>query len=161
MGGGFEENGYMYTAGTEKAMAPLFSTLAWKIPWMEEPGGLQSMGSHRVGHDWSDLAAAYGWKSLFTETITVLLTRYVVLVQLLCQVSFVTPRTITLQAPQTSTISWSLLKFMSIEPWSYEILQVRIMEWVGFPSPRDLSNPRIKPGSPEFINIWVTHQGKP
>ena len=35
----------------EKAMAPLSSTLAWKIPWMEEPGRLQSMGSQRVGHD--------------------------------------------------------------------------------------------------------------
>ena len=35
----------------EKAMAPLSSTLAWKIPWTEEPGGLQSMGSLRVGHD--------------------------------------------------------------------------------------------------------------
>ena len=33
-------------------MAPHSSTLAWKIPWMEEPGGLQSMGSLRVGHDW-------------------------------------------------------------------------------------------------------------
>ena len=33
-------------------------TVAWKIPWMEEPGRLQSMGLHRVGHDWSDLAAA-------------------------------------------------------------------------------------------------------
>ena len=43
---------------TEKAMAPHSSTLAWKIPWMEEPGRLQSMGSLRVGHDWSDLAAA-------------------------------------------------------------------------------------------------------
>ena len=32
-------------------MAPHSSTLAWKIPWMEEPGGLQSMGSRRVGHD--------------------------------------------------------------------------------------------------------------
>ena len=42
----------------EKAMAPHSSTLAWKIPWMEEPGGLQFMGSHRVGHDRSDLAAA-------------------------------------------------------------------------------------------------------
>ena len=30
-----------------------FSTLAWKIPWMEEPGGLQSMGSLGVGHDWA------------------------------------------------------------------------------------------------------------
>ena len=36
---------------TEKAMAPHCSTLAWKIPWTEEPGRLQSMGSHRVGHD--------------------------------------------------------------------------------------------------------------
>ena len=37
----------------EKAMAPHSSSLAWKIPWMEEPGGLQSMGSLRVGHDWA------------------------------------------------------------------------------------------------------------
>ena len=36
---------------TEKAMAPHSSTLAWKIPWVEEPGGLQSMGSLRVGYD--------------------------------------------------------------------------------------------------------------
>jgi len=35
----------------EKAMAPHANTLAWKIPWMEEPGGLVSMGSHGVGHD--------------------------------------------------------------------------------------------------------------
>ena len=35
----------------EKAMAPHSSTLAWKIPWMEEPERLQSMGSLRVGHD--------------------------------------------------------------------------------------------------------------
>ena len=37
----------------EKAMATHSSTLAWKIPWMEEPGGLQSMGSQRVRHDWA------------------------------------------------------------------------------------------------------------
>ena len=36
---------------TEKAMAPHSSTLAWKIPWTEEPGRLQSMGSLRVRHD--------------------------------------------------------------------------------------------------------------
>ena len=35
----------------DKALAPHSSTLAWKIPWTEEPGGLQSMGSLRVGHD--------------------------------------------------------------------------------------------------------------
>ena len=36
-----------------KAMAPHSSTLAWKIPWMEKPGRLLSMGSLRVGHDWA------------------------------------------------------------------------------------------------------------
>ena len=36
---------------SEVAMAPPSSTLAWKIPWMEKPGGLQSKGSLRVGHD--------------------------------------------------------------------------------------------------------------
>ena len=40
-------------AGVEKAMAPHSSTLAWRIPWMEEPGRLQSMGSLRVGHDFT------------------------------------------------------------------------------------------------------------
>ena len=39
------------TYESEKAMAPHSSTLAWKIPWTEEPGRLQSMGSLRVGHD--------------------------------------------------------------------------------------------------------------
>ena len=37
----------------EKAMAPHSSTLAWKIPWMVQPGRLQSMASLRVGHDWA------------------------------------------------------------------------------------------------------------
>ena len=37
--------------GTERAMAPHSRTLAWKIPWTEEPGRQQSMGSLRVGHD--------------------------------------------------------------------------------------------------------------
>ena len=43
----------LHKVGThsEKAMATHSSTLAWKIPWMEEPDGLQSMGSLGVGHD--------------------------------------------------------------------------------------------------------------
>ena len=44
---------YMYKRLSEKAMAPHASTLAWKIPWTEESGGLQSMGSLRVEHDWA------------------------------------------------------------------------------------------------------------
>ena len=42
----------------EKELASHSSVLAWRIPGTAEPGGLPSMGSHRVGHDWSDLAAA-------------------------------------------------------------------------------------------------------
>ena len=44
---------------SEKEMATHSSVLAWRIPWTEKPGRLQSMGSHRVRHDWSNLAAAY------------------------------------------------------------------------------------------------------
>ena len=60
--GGSKGKGYMYTYGwfhaLEKEMATHSSVLGWRIPGTEEPGGLLSMGSHRVGHDWSDLAAA-------------------------------------------------------------------------------------------------------
>ena len=42
----------------EKEMATHSSVLAWRIPGMGKPGGLPSMGLHRVGHDWSDLAVA-------------------------------------------------------------------------------------------------------
>ena len=46
-----DRNGMDLTEAVEKAMAPHSSTLAWKIPWTEEPGALQSMVSPRVGHD--------------------------------------------------------------------------------------------------------------
>ena len=44
----------------EKEMATHSSVFAWRIQWLEEPVGLPSLGSHRVGHDWSNLAAAAG-----------------------------------------------------------------------------------------------------
>ena len=47
-----------YFHALEKEMATHSSVLAWRIPGTGEPGGLPSVGSHRVGHDWSDLAAA-------------------------------------------------------------------------------------------------------
>ena len=59
----------------EKDMATHSSVLAWRIPGTSEPGGLLSMGSHRVGHDWSDLAAAAG-------PLYVLL--YIVLIRISC-----------------------------------------------------------------------------
>ena len=51
-------------------MATHSSILAWRFPGMEEPGGLPSMGSHRVRHDWSDLAAATYNLYIFTYIYT-------------------------------------------------------------------------------------------
>ena len=59
----------LFTVFYEKAMATHSSVLAWRIPGMAEHGGLPSMGSQRVGHDWRDLTAAawviasLSWKS--------------------------------------------------------------------------------------------------
>ena len=55
----------------EKAMAPHSSTLAWQIPWMEEPGRLQSMGSLRVGHNWAtslSLSTFMHWRRKWQPT---------------------------------------------------------------------------------------------
>ena len=54
----FTRNYNFHFHALEKEMATDSSVLAWRIPGMGEPGGLPSMGSHRVGHDWSDLAVA-------------------------------------------------------------------------------------------------------
>ena len=53
--------GYMctYRRFLEEGMATHFSILVWRIPWTEEPGGLQSIGSQRVGHNWSNSACIH------------------------------------------------------------------------------------------------------
>ena len=59
----------------EKEMATHSSVLAWRIPGMGEPGGLLSVGSHRVGHDWSDLAAAaaaFEWDVINDKLLTII-----------------------------------------------------------------------------------------
>ena len=53
----------------EKEMATHSGVLPWRIPGMGEPGGLPSMGSHRVGHDWNDLADGLEWVNLTQMTI--------------------------------------------------------------------------------------------
>ena len=81
----------------EKEMATHYSILAWKIPWMEEPGRLQSMGSKRVRHDW---ATSVQFSS----------------VQLLSRVRlFATPWTEARQASVSITNTQSLLKLISIK----------------------------------------------
>ena len=92
-----------YFHALEKEMATHSSVLAWRIPWTEKPGRLQSMGSHRVGHDWSDLAAAAAATCLNS-------------VQSLSRVQlFATPWIAALQAFLSITNSLSLLKLMSIK----------------------------------------------
>ena len=51
-------------------MAPHSSTLAWKIPWTEEPGGLQSMGLQRVGHELSNFPFTFHFHALEKEMAT-------------------------------------------------------------------------------------------
>ena len=60
----------LYGCILEKAMAPHSSTLAWKIPWMEEPGRLQSMGSLRVRHNLSDFTFTFHFHALEKEMAT-------------------------------------------------------------------------------------------
>ena len=112
-------------------MATHSSNLAWRILWMEEPGGLLPIGSHRAVHNWSDLAAAAVWRTL---SITLLL------LPLLSHFSRVrpcaTPWTAAYQAP-------SPMGFSRQEYWS------------GVPLPSPLAPQRgIKPTLP-------TSEGKP
>ena len=87
----------------EEGMATHCSILAWRSPWTEEPGGLQSMGLQRVGHDWSDLACMHPF--LWFNSVQ----------SFTCVRLFVTPWTAACQAFLSITNSWSLLKLMSIE----------------------------------------------
>ena len=48
----------------EEGMATHFSILAWRMPWTEEPGGLQPTGLQRIGHNWNDFAACIGIKGI-------------------------------------------------------------------------------------------------
>ena len=60
---------YTSVQSMEKEMATHSTVLAWRIPGMGEPGGLPSMGSDRVGHDWSDLAAVQNKKFLNKKNV--------------------------------------------------------------------------------------------
>ena len=66
-----------YFHALEKEMATHSSILAWRIPGMGEPGGLPSMGSHRVGHEWSDLAAAAAVSIIRYSTLFLLFFIYI------------------------------------------------------------------------------------
>ena len=114
----------------EKEMAIHSGVLAWRIPGMGKPGELPSIGSHRVRHDWSDLAAAA------TVSVELSMIRLKVKVKSLSRVRlFATPWTVVYQAPPSMGFS-------------------RQECWIGLPlpSPGDLPHPGIEPGSPA---LWA------
>ena len=104
-------------------MATHSSVLAWRIPGKGEPGRLPSMGLHRVGHDWSNLAAAAAgvlWDSFEKHQIMMIKVPGVAVVQLLsCVQLFVTPWTAAYQALLSLTISWSCPGSWSLSWWYY------------------------------------------
>ena len=104
----------------EKKRATHSSVLAWRIPGTGEPGGLPSMRSHRVGHDWSDLAAAEEQRCGRPPTAIVLM--------LSCFSPVWFSATIWTHSPPGSSI--------------HGILQARILEWIAMPSSRGSSWPR-------------------
>ena len=108
-------------------MATHSSVLAWRIPGTGEPGGLPSLGLHRVRHDWSDLAAAAAY--LIYHVVLVLDVQqsgsviYIyIYIYSCCSCSVAQscpilwdPMDCSMQASLPFTISWSLLKLMSIK----------------------------------------------
>ena len=147
-------------------MATHSCVLAWRIPGTAEPGGLPSMGSHRVGHDWSDLAVAVAvqYNSAVKKVKVKLLSR----VRL-----FAISWTVAYQAPPFMALSrqefWSAMPFPSLgdlpilshvrlfstsltvayqAPLSMGFSRQEFWSALPFPSPGDLPIPGIEPRSP-------------
>ena len=120
----------------EKEMATHSSVLAWRIPGMGEPGGLPSMGSHRVGHDWSDLAAAgaaWGkwkhWEQCFHLSSLLLISQYVIkgvtaTLILACWTTAALARPSSWQAPTLRVGLDFCLLLYSPEPYYFYSIQV-------------------------------------
>ena len=90
----------MWSEPLEKEMATHSSVLAWRIPGTAEPGGLPAMGSHRVGHDWSNLAAAAEPLRINVILFTSLITCVFKIQELACKIQY------TLEGQ----VFWSTLK---------------------------------------------------
>ena len=113
-------------------MATHSSVLAWRIPWTEKPGRLQSMGSHRVGHDWSDLAAAcircfskliYTYKAFQYLTIC---SRQLLFMLLVIHFSFL----LEVHFLQDHSAIFTLRHFQgSVYPWFSESHETKLGPW--------------------------------
>ena len=103
----------------EEEMATHSSVLAWRIPGTEEPGGLPSIGSHRVGHDWSDLAAAAA--ALLDNSLRLLYQHLLLHLALSVNGSF----------PETSWTNFKLSFCSSLTSLNFvELKRIRALLWI-------------------------------
>ena len=113
----------------EKEMAIHSSVVAWRIPGTAEPGGLLSMGSHRVGPDWSDLAAAKCKDNLIIQTFNILV--YILYIEIL----------LSYRSLSSTCVSWFNLTWDSF--WNiflkdflfsqHRFTTVTLIHWVSWP----------------------------
>ena len=139
----------------EKEMAIHSRTIAWKIPWTEEPGRLQSMGSQRVRHDW---ATSLHFKRYIEASNLFQLTS-------MCSIIFCTSISLSVENFSSSTECPTLCDPMDCSsPGSsvHGILQACILEWVAIPFSRGSSQPRdwiqVSHLAGRAFTIWDTRK---
>ena len=164
-----------YVVVSEKAMAPHSSTLAWKIPWLEEPDGLQSMGSLRVGHDWATSLSLFTfmhWRRKWQPTPVFLPGESQGRGSLVgCRPGVAQSRTRLKWLSSSSSNTWLFLFLVTKScptlfstprtvafPASLSMGFPRQEYWSGspFPSPGDHPNPGIEPVSPALTSGFFT-----
>ena len=139
-----------YFHALEKEMATHSSVLAWRIPGTGEPGGLPSMGSHRVGHNWSNLAAAAAQWIYCVVLTSALSAKINKMINFSKQFSY-SYTYIYESESEVTQLCVTLCNPMDCSPPGssvHGILQARILEWVAISSPGNLPNPGIEFRSP-------------
>ena len=136
----------------EKEMATHSSILAWRIPWTEDPGRLQSMGSQRVRHDW---VTSLHFTSSSCALTGIWIRLMCVWIRLVCVCVLVAQLCLTLCNPMDRSPPGSSV---------HGILQARILEWVAVPFSRGSSQPREQtPGfcvAGRVFTIWATRESE-
>ena len=162
------------TICAEKAMAPHSSTLAWKIPCTEEPGGLQSMGPLKVGHDWVTSLSLFTfmrWRRKWQPTPVFLPGESQGRGSLVgCRLWGRTESDTTEAAAAATICAYMLNCFRCVwlcNPVDHSpqgssirgILQARILEWVAMPSSRRSFQPRDQRhvSYVSWIGRWVLY----
>ena len=159
----------------EKAMAPHSSTLAWKIPWMEEPGGLQSMESLGVRHDWATSLSLFTfmhWRRKWQPTPVFLPGESKGWQSLMgchlwgCRVGHDWSNLAAAAVLSHSVMPNSLVTLVDVAhqaPLSMGFLRQEYSNGLLFPFPADLPNPGIKHRSPalQVASLPSEPPGKP